>query len=325
MSREVMLRTLARWKWALGIRRITRRPTPPAGPVAFAVMRNEMLRLPAYLGHYRRLGVVRFVILENQSTDETRAYLAGQEDVDLYASDGHFIGKAPWIDHLLRRHGVGRWCVVADADELLVYPEWPRLGLEGLCGYLDRTGSNAVHAILLDLYPAGPLSAVDYRRGDDYFDREWYFDPMSSLTPKPRHFHRGHGLDHRWFGGVRERLFGVAVCCSKFPLLRYEAGMYLNDGHHYLEGGRFSRLRAVVCHFKYLQDFDAHAREEVRRGQHIGAGAEYRAYAETLAREGEAFQIRQPFSRRWSGSGGLEDEGFLIRPGDFDPAELVRS
>lgn len=317
-NHERVMRAFLRWKWAVGMRQITRRPPPPPGPVAFAVMRNEALRLPAYLAHYRRLGVVRFVILENQSNDRTRKELSEQEDVELYSSLGHFIGKAFWIDHLLKKHGVGRWCVVADADELLVYPGWPETSLPKLTEYLDATSSNAVHAILLDLYPDGPLSRADYRRGDDYFRREWFFDAFESLTTRPRHFQFGMGLDYRFFGGVRQRLFGIGVCCSKFPLLRYEVGMYLNDGHHYLERGRFAELRAVVCHFKYLQDFDAHAREEVSRGQHIGAGAEYQAYAETLAKKGDEFSLCGRESIGFEGTRQLEELGFLVRPQSFD-------
>jgi len=314
----VISRTLSRWKWANRLRRITQHAPPPPGPVAFAVMRNEMLRLPAYLDHYRRLGVVRFIILENQSTDRTREFLAAQHDVDLYASAGAFIGKAPWLDHLLRKHGSGRWCVIADADELLVFPSWPNMSLAELCRYLEKVGANAVHAILLDLYPDSPLGELNYSPGEDYFKRDWYFDPLETLKKTPRHFHLGTGLDYRFHGGVRERLFGISVCCTKFPLLRHEKGMYLTDGQHYLERGRFAALRAVVCHFKYLQDFDAHAREEVQRKQHIGAGLEYQAYTETLSREGSEFRIKGDASVHFKDCAQLEKLGFMIRPADFD-------
>jgi len=280
-------------------------------------MRNEMLRLPAYLEHYRRLGAVRFIILENQSTDCTREFLAAQDDVDLYTSAGAFIGKAPWLDHLLRKHGCGRWCIVADADELLIFPSWPNMSLPSLCCYLEKVGANAVHAILLDLYPDLPLGELDYSPGDDYFKRDWYFDAFETLYKTPRHFHLGTGLDYRFHGGVRERLFGISVCCTKFPLLRYEKGMYLTDGQHYLECGRFAELRAVVCHFKYLQDFDAHAHEEVERKQHIGAGPEYQAYTETLSREGRGFRIKGDASVHLKDCAQLEKLGFMIRPADF--------
>jgi len=316
-------RFLARWRAATELEKVADAGPGPDGTVAFGVLRNEMLRLPRYLDYYRRLGVVRFVIVENNSTDSTRDYLSSQSDVILYSTKHHFIGKAPWLDCLLRRHGRNRWCLVADADELLVYPSSDRISLPELCLYLDRVGANAVHAILLDLYPACALKEMDYRAGEDYLTRDWFFDPLSSFSKVPRHFHRGTGLDFRFHGGVRNRLFGISACCSKFPLFRFQSDMYLTDGQHYLESGKFSSLQAVLYHFKYLQDFDARAREEVRRGQHIGAGLEYKAYAETLSREGEGFRIANSNSIPLKDTAQLEQLGFLVRPPSYD--DFVRT
>ena len=40
----------------------------------FATMRNEGLRLPYLLDYYRQLGVKRFFIVSNGSTDETEPF-----------------------------------------------------------------------------------------------------------------------------------------------------------------------------------------------------------------------------------------------------------
>jgi hypothetical protein len=317
-------RVFARWKAGRELNLVSDPGLSPDGPIAFGVLRNEILRLPRYLDYYRSLGIRQFVIVENNSTDGTREFLSSQRDVILYSTAHHFIGKAPWLDFLFHRHAVGRWCLVADADELLAYPSSDSVPLAQLCSYLEHAGSNAVHAVLLDLYPDCALKDVAYRAGDDYMRTDWYFDPPASFTKVPRHFHRGTGLDFRFHGGVRNRLFGLSVCCSKFPLFRFRPGMYLTDGQHYLECAHFSGLRAVIYHFKYLHDFDAHAREEVRRGQHIGAGAEYRAYAETLAREGDGFRIKNEASLRLAGTDQLEKLGIVVRPPDYD-AFLRRS
>ncbi len=311
-------RATARGKAAFELKRIGGPDHDVAGPVAFGVMRNEMLRLPRFLDYYRQLGVARFVIVENNSTDATREFLAAQSDVCLYATSRHFTGKVSWLDHLLRKHGAGRWCLVVDADELILYPASHRVSLPDLCRYLERTGANALHAILLDLYPPGPLSAVGYVAGSDYLTHPWFFDPFETLATTPRYFYRGSGLDHRFHGGVRRRLFGVSPCCSKFPLFLLERGMYLTDGQHYLEGGRFSAMRAVLFHFKYLQDFAAHAREEVRRAQHVGAGAEYQAYAETADRRNGELEIWNEDSLPLRDDRQLEHLGFLVRPPSYD-------
>jgi len=310
-------RWIARRKGASELHLVTQGVDGKDGPVVFAIVRNEVLRLPRFLDHYRALGAAGFVIVDNNSSDGTLDFLRRQQDVCVYTTDGHFRGKEAWLDFLLRKYGMNRWCVVADADELLVYANSDRVMLSDLCRYLQETNCNAIHAILLDLYPAGSVSEVNYVAGNDYFKGEWYFDPFSSLRKAPRHFHRGSGLDYRFHGGTRERMFGVAACCSKFPLFHCGPGMFLSDGQHYLEGGRFSQLRGVLYHFKYLQDFAPHVREEVARGQHWGKAVEYRAYADTIERAKSGLHFHDRASLRYSGTRQLVECEFLTCPDSY--------
>jgi hypothetical protein len=66
-------------------------------PVLIAVLRNESAVMPEFLTHYRGLGVERFALIDNGSTDETRALLAAEPDVDLYAVGRPFSGKQGWV------------------------------------------------------------------------------------------------------------------------------------------------------------------------------------------------------------------------------------
>ena len=50
-------------------------------------LRNEMLRLPAFLEHYRRLGVSRFLLVDNGSDDGSRELLLAQPDVTVFHTD----------------------------------------------------------------------------------------------------------------------------------------------------------------------------------------------------------------------------------------------
>lgn len=312
-------RQAARWRSSLELRCISRPPRGLAktGVRVFAVLRNERLRLPAFFRHYEKLGVSDYVIVDNNSTDGTDAYLASRDDVLLLSTSVDFVGKERWIDHLLHKHGRGRWCLVVDSDELLDYPHSGTVRLPELCRYLDGIGANALHAILLDLYPDIPLSEMNYREGEDYFARDWYFDPFSSLEKAPRHFYRGSGLDFRFKGGMRKRLFGVNPCCSKFPLFRFGPGMFLTDGQHYLEGAHFSELRAVLYHFKYLQDFAPHVIEEAGRQQYVWATDEYEAYARRVSADPSGLVFRNEASVRLTDIRKVEECGFAVCPADY--------
>lgn len=312
-------RLLSRWRSSFELRCIKRpsRGSSGSGIRVFAVLRNERLRLPAFFRHYEKLGVTDFVIVDNNSSDGTDAYLASRDDVLLFSTSVDFVGKERWINHLLHKHGRGRWCLVVDADELIDYPLSDTVRLPDLCRYLEQRGFNALHAVLLDLYPDVPLSEVDYREGEDYFMRDWYFDPFSSLERAPRPFYRGSGLDYRFRGGMRKRLFGVNPCCSKFPLFRFDPSMFLTDGQHYLEGAHFSELRAVLYHFKYLQDFAPHVLEEAARNQYVWASDEYEAYAKRVSTDPSGLVFRDETSLKLRDIRQLEDCGFVTRPADY--------
>ena len=312
-DRTTMRRAWRRFRASFQLRPVRGNSSQQAGPVVFAVMRNEALRLPRFLEYYRQLGTAGFVVVENNSTDATIDILNSQPDVLLYRTSASFVSKEGWLDLLLRRHGTDRWCVVVDADELLDFSDSAELGLRGLAKYLEEGGWNTLHAVLLDLYPPGPVSAVDYRAGGDYFDLDWYFDPMSSMRKAPRVFWKGSGLDYRFEGGVRERVFGVTNCCSKFPFFKFNPGMFLHDGQHYLEAARVAPMRGVLYHFKYLRDFVPHAREETLRAQHWKGAIEYRRYTETAKASGGVVTLRGDTSIRFEGMEQMLAEGVAIR------------
>src|SRR5690606_23431055 len=86
----------------------------------FSCLRNERVRLPYFLKYYRDLGVDHFVIVDNDSDDGSREYLAAQKDVSLWSTRASY-RKArfgmDWLTHLLRSYGSGRWCLTVDVDE----------------------------------------------------------------------------------------------------------------------------------------------------------------------------------------------------------------
>src|SRR3954469_25209951 len=145
-------------------------PEPPATDGKpdirlFAKLRNESLRLPAFLRHYRQLGVRRFFFADNGSTDGSAELLRAQPDVRVFSTSGSFRearGGTDWLNALLDKFGAGHWCVTVDIDELLYYPGSERAGLPELTRHLDEGGAQAMYALLLDLYPRTPLRQAHY-------------------------------------------------------------------------------------------------------------------------------------------------------------------
>src|SRR5215475_13469447 len=90
---------------------------------AFLVIRNEALRLPSTLRHHRSLGVHRFFILDNGSTDGTLEYVLKQPDVHVFSTSERYSQShygVVWTNALLDSFGVGHWTLTIDADEQLI-------------------------------------------------------------------------------------------------------------------------------------------------------------------------------------------------------------
>ena len=77
------------------LQRIDSRPFDegPGEIRAFLTVRNEALRLPSTLRHCRELGVHRFFVVDNGSTDGTLELLAGEADVHVFTIVDSYAGS----------------------------------------------------------------------------------------------------------------------------------------------------------------------------------------------------------------------------------------
>jgi Glycosyl transferase family 2 len=262
-------------------------PANPDEIRLFMVVRNESLRLPFTLGYYFSRGVDRIFVVDNNSSDDTASIVLSHKNAHLFHTKDKYRRQGYWIDFLLRRYGVGHWCLVVDADELFVYPFCECIALRQLCCFLDKEHFQTLDCVLLDMYPDAPLDGVVYKRGTDpllvahWFDRDsyvsgvggpLYIDDQEILYDGPE----------RLFGGVRKRIFGSNPCLSKFPLIKFSKSIFLSPGTHYVEGARAAHIRGALLHFKYLNDFSERVREEVARKEHWREATEYKEYLRTL-------------------------------------------
>ena len=262
--------------------------------LCFATVRNEMLRLPYFLEHYRKLGVSQFLCVDNASDDGTADYLADQPDVSLWTtSHSYRLARfgMDWLGWLQWQYGHDHWCLTVDADELLVYPSSDRRDLRQLTGWLDQQGVASFGAMMLEMYPKGPLDAVEYQAGDDPLGVLAWFDPDN-------YRHQKHPVyDNLWTqGGVRERDFFAAdpdkaPTLSKTPLVRWNwRHVYVSATHqllprrlnHVFDHAGDSKTTGVLLHTKFLPNIAEKSQEELARRQHFENSALYQDYHQRL-------------------------------------------
>ncbi len=294
----------------------------------FMVVRNEALRLPYIIQYYRKMGVNRFFIIDNNSTDTTQEFLLAQSDVHVFYINQSFIRFWKWMQALLERYGKNYWCLVVDADEVFVYPHYEDISLRDLCIYLDKAKTDALHSILVDMYPDKEIALNQYQVGDDLLQNSPYFDPYCYAIDKWKWPNHKTGRDfyfNTYHDGTRFRIFGLHLCCSKVSLLRYSDKIYLTEGMHTIDGANLSELQGAVLHFKFLFDFISRAKEEARREQHWNSAFDYKAYAQKI-NQGNFTGLYHKNSIKYEGSKQLLELDFMKSSFEYENyrAELLK-
>jgi len=308
-----------------------------AGLNLYSVVRNEMFFLPAFLAHYRKLGIEQFYFLDDHSSDGTGAYLADQDDCILLTSP-HSFGDAltvRWSNGIATRGRAGtmlkraipekylsqKWALYADADEFLILPP-AFTSLGSVVNRLEDEAARSVVSSLIDFYPR---SLQEQRSGwhpesfEKLIDHTPYFDAVRFLQTRPGLYplQRAPTASARLFTmfGIREtpaalrmlpegiisRLpFGVPRSpWLKTPLIKW-------DGQTWMEGSHRANVPPpeypvlAMAHFKFTADFTRRVMEAIARKSHARGSEKYRHYQSLINRMRERnFGFLGPHSKRY--------------------------
>jgi len=316
----------------------------------FLIVRNEALKLPFLLDYYRNIGVDRFFIVDDHSSDGSTDFILKQPDCHIFRPKNSFKESREglmWVEELLNAHGSNHWVMKIDADELLVYPYVERLSLKQLCSFLDKEGSTAFSVFMLDMYPEGGLSTARCVPGKPFYEicplfaRDYTFNAARLFNrKKPRYPTQGvmggprlrvfypEQARQAWLGKLGIRLaFKAAAfarkaglkfqrfphphpCLSKIGIYKWQRGYNLSSSHTVSGPLVYSRCSGVLLHFKFFSDFHEKALEEANREQHYGGGCEYKRYLSKI-KEKPNLSFIYAGSRKYEGSKSIMDCGLM--------------
>lgn len=309
-------------------------PPPDIAPgdiLVVGCLRNEALRLPDFLAHHRRLGVDRFLLIDNASDDGSTEHLRAQSDVSLYGTQESYSAGAcgiAWQNELLAAHACGHWVLIVDIDELFVFPGCEDTPLATFLAWAegagadaagaDAAGADAVVAPMLDMYPAGPIAEARHIPGAGLITSSPWFDGGGYVTRRI-----DHGLAVPDRGGPRRRLFWdgrnrghPAPLLFKIPLLKWRADRALTASTHVQAGAITAPTTGMLLHFKFLQDFAPAVLVEAARGEHFAGARQYAAYADVMAAD-PALSAQWAGSVRYRDSRQLVELGLMHAPDDY--------
>ncbi|SHL51908.1 Glycosyl transferase family 2 [Roseovarius litoreus] len=266
----------------------------PDAILGAVTVRNEMVRLPHFLEHHRKLGVGHFLMVDNASDDGTTEFLAQQPDVSLWTTTHSYklsrFGM-DWLTWLQIRHAHGHWCLTLDADEIFIYPYHDTRPLRALTDWLDANDRQSFGALMLDMYPKGRLQDHPYRPGDDPFTELCWFDAGNYMIQKKP------DLQNLWIqGGPRARMFFAdrprrAPTMGKMPLVKWNRRYAYVSSTHSLLPRRLNRvygedgderLSGILLHTKFLNVVVEKSAEEKTRREHFANSDLYEAYYDSL-------------------------------------------
>ncbi|AZV80001.1 glycosyltransferase family 2 protein [Parasedimentitalea marina] len=295
----------------------------PDDILAVSVLRNEITRLPFFLDHYRHLGVSQFLVVDNNSNDGSAEYLAAQPDVSVWHTAHSYHASRfglDWLTWLQIKYAHGHWCLMVDADELLIYTGDDAHNLRKLTAWLDGRGQVGFGALMLDLYPKGPLDQCSYRPGQDPRNVMPWFDPS------PYRVTRQAPLGNLWVqGGARARMFfgdnlQRAPTLNKIPLVKWNRRYaYVNSTHSMLppqlnflyDGPGGQTPSGILLHTKFLPEIVSKSAIEKQRQQHFHAPGNFDHYYDSLS---AAPDLWHQGSVRLDNTAQLEDLGLMCAP-----------
>ena len=255
--------------------------------IAFSCVRNEILRLPYFLEYHRKLGVDRFIFIDNASTDGTKDYLLSQHDTNVFYTKASYASSKcgiDWLNQLLSEYGTNHWILTLEPDELLVYPLCESVNLHELTKYLDTTGAQAMKTLLIDMYADKAIKDTCYKTGESFLEYCRYFDRNSYFN-----------LDEdniATIGGPRSRLFWEGYNRGKpppylvnVPLVKWHNDINYVSGTHFMADVKLTALTGVKQHFKFFSDFYEYAKTEAYRKEHWDNASEYATYWDVLSKK----------------------------------------
>ena len=271
----------------------------PTDVLAICVVKNDLIKLKRFINHHRLLGIDKFVILDNNSSDGTISYLLKQNDVVILKTKTPYSSfrRLGWINRIISYYGYNRWYFVGDSDELLVYNDCENKTIKDLIDHCESSNEIRMPAIMLDMY----ANKEYYKNGsfDKYYDECVFFDSDT-------YFIKNHSFCKIITGGPRDRIFDVKATLTKYPLFYFRKNDIFRS--HFLVPcykNFDAKYSLALKHYKFLPGEFTKYKKIAKDGNYFNGSIEYKKYISVLKNKNIDFMCK--CSRKYIDSSSLDE------------------
>jgi hypothetical protein len=286
----------------------------------FCTLKNEGHRIPFFLDYYRSLGVDQFFFIDNESSDGFLNIIKNEHDVCVYSSSGSYKDSnfgMHWINFLLWKYARGKWSIICDPDEFIVFPYMDKRSLKNLTSYLDSIKQESFFTPLVDMYSDKDISETVYTPGQNPLDVCPYFDDVPYKVQKDFRY-KNLFLQ----GGVRRRFFSSsnpssAPALNKVCLVKWRWYFAYIESMHMAIPKRVNicykenHTTGAMLHFKFISALQDKVEQELVNKQHYNDSAEYKVYGNVIKEK--QILYAEGISKKYEGWESLYESGFISK------------
>ena len=247
-------------------------------PILVCLVKNELQRMKKFFEHYRKIGIERFAIIDNDSDDGTLEFCLAQKDADVFFIKQPFTSPrhVSWVNKILCHYGYNRWYLSVDADEFLDYIDSENKEIRDVVSFAEKNSLHRILAVQVDFYSAENLFAS--QNDEIAWEKLKYFDSSSyEIKSLPAY--------KLIVGGPRKRVLKTYSVLTKYPLFYHQTSDIMPSMHYLYpyEKNFQSPCLMVLKHYEFINEEDKRKMKQIIiKENYASKSKEYKEMWQTL-------------------------------------------